>query len=74
MEFNMAKTRTSRKQLFRAALALADLTAGEWAEREGTSESYLSLVLNEKRESEALTSKIDAFTHKQLEKHLQLAS
>lgn len=73
----MAQTRTSRKQLFRAALAIAGLTAREWADREGTSESYLSLVLNGKRESEALTMKIEAFAQKEMEKELnrmQLAS
>jgi hypothetical protein len=70
----MPKSRTSRKQLFRAALALAEMTAAEWAEREGTSESYLSLVLNQKRDSEALTKKIDAFAAKEIQKHMQLAS
>lgn len=71
----MPKERTSRKQLFRVALAIADLTAREWAEREGTSESYLSLVLNEKRVSPSLTPKIDAFIRKHVgTKRLALAS
>ena len=60
----MGKTRTSRKQLFRAALAIADLTARDWAEREGTSESYLSLVLNGKRVSPSVEPKIDQFIRK----------
>lgn len=59
--FNLAKMKMTRKRLFRAALAMADLTAGEWAEKVGISESYLSLILNEKRPSEAVDAKIDAF-------------
>lgn len=70
----MTKAKTSRKQVFRAALAIAGLTARQWAEREGTSESYLSLVLNEKRESEALTQKIDTFARKHLPEHAAMAS
>ena len=60
----MAGKRKSRKQLFRIALAAADLTAQEWAEREGTSESYLSRVVNGKRVSPSLEPKIDAFIRK----------
>ena len=59
----MPKVKANRKQLFRAALALAGLTARDWAEREGISESYLSFVLNGKRESDALNEKINAFTN-----------
>jgi transcriptional regulator with XRE-family HTH domain len=61
----MARAKAGRKQLFRAALALAGITARQWAEREGISESYLSLVLNGKRESVAVTEKIDDFMTEQ---------
>jgi hypothetical protein len=69
----MPKQRTSRKQLFRAALAIANLTAREWAEREGTSDSYLSLVLNEKRVSPSLAPKIDQFIRKHVSRELTAA-
>lgn len=52
----------NRKQLFRAALAMADMTAGEWADAEGFSAEHLSLVLNERRiGSQAFLAKIDGF-------------
>lgn len=66
----MAKAKTSRKQLFRAALAIAGLTAGQWAQREGITGNYLSQVLGGKLKSKRLDTKIDAFT----EKHLSSAS
>jgi hypothetical protein len=65
----MAKQKTSRKQLFRAALAIAGLTAAEWADREKITAQWLSMVLNEKHSSLTLTEKIDAFTRAHLEKH-----
>lgn len=69
----MPKQRTSRKQLFRAALAIANLTAREWAELEGTSDSYLSLVLNGKRVSPSLNPKIDQFIRKHVKAQLTAA-
>lgn len=62
----MAKAKTGRKQLFRAALAIAGMTAGQWAAAQGISDSYLSLVLSGKRESVTVTEKIDAFIDKHL--------
>lgn len=56
----------ARKSRFRAALALANLTAEEWAESEGITAGHLSHVLTGKRESLTLCEKIDAFTRKQL--------
>ena len=62
----VSRLKPSRKSAFRAALALARMTQGEFAAREGVSESYLSLVLNEHRESERLRAAIDAFTARHL--------
>lgn len=67
-------TTTDRKRLFRAALALRKMTAGQWAQAEGISESFLSLLLSEKRQSEQVTARIDAFIEKHLNKHAALAS
>lgn len=58
----MPQKQTNRKQLFRAALAIADMTAGEWASAEGFSAEHLSLVLNGHRIGSAtLMGKIDGF-------------
>jgi hypothetical protein len=57
----MPKAKTSRKQLFRAALAIAGLSAGEWAEQQGITPQWLSMVLNSKADSITLNKKIDAF-------------
>jgi hypothetical protein len=60
------KAKTSRKQLFRAALAIAGMTAARWAESEGITAQYLSTVLNGKAFSKRLDAKIDAFVHTHL--------
>lgn len=70
----MPKAKTSRKQLFRAALAIASLTAEQWADNEGVTAGHVSQVLSGKRDSRALTEKIDAFTREHLNKHTALAS
>jgi len=70
----MPTAKTSRKQLFKAALALAGLTATQWADREGLTPMHLSMVLNGKRDSLRLNEKIDAFVRKHLDKHTALAS
>lgn len=63
----MPTPKPNRKQLFRAALAMAGLTAGQWAEQEGFSQEHLSLVLNEKRTgSDAFLERIDSFTAEHL--------
>lgn len=58
------KARVARE--FRAALRLAQLTAEAWAVSEGVTAGHLSQVLSGKRESRALTEKIEAFTKKHL--------
>jgi transcriptional regulator with XRE-family HTH domain len=70
----MQKTMASRKQRFRAALALAGLTAAEWAEKEVVSKEHLSRVLNGKQAgSMVLLAKIDEFTNKQLARRMAMA-
>lgn len=64
----MAKEKTSRKQLFKAALALAGMTAAQWADAEGITASYLSAVLAGRMTSQRLTDKIDAFIERMLSK------
>lgn len=65
----MPKAKTSRKQLFRAALAIAGLTAAEWATSEGYSPEHLSRVLSrEALGSATLIERIDAFTEEHLGK------
>ena len=54
----------TRKARFRAALALARLTAEEWAEQNDVTPGHLSHVLAGKRESASLCEKIDAFARK----------
>ena len=70
----MPKAKTSRKALFRAALAGVELTAAQWAEREGITPEHLSLVLNGKRESRSLDEKIDGFIRVRLNEHAALAN
>jgi gp16 family phage-associated protein len=57
----MPKVKTSRKQLFKAALAIAGVTAAQWASNNDLSPEHVSFVLNGKRESARLIAKIDAF-------------
>lgn len=70
----MKRTKPTRKPLFRAALAIAGLTAEQWAAMEGVTAGHVSQVLSGKRESRTLTDKIDAFVRTHLEKHTALAS
>lgn len=65
----MPKSKPGRKALFRAALAVAGLTAKEWAAEAGVTAGWLSMILNEKDESITLTEKIDAFIAKQFDGH-----
>ncbi len=66
----MAKHRNPRKARFRAALALAGLTAEQWADQQGITAGHLSMVLTGKRESRALMEKIEQFT----EQHISAAA
>lgn len=70
----MPKPKTSRKALFRAALAISEQTAEQWADREGITAGHLSQVLSERRESATLAEKIDAFIAKHLAGTKALAS
>ena len=70
----MPKAKTTRKQLFRAALAVAGLTAEQWAVREGTTSGHLSMLLAEKRKNERITGRVDAFIKKHMAGHSALAS
>lgn len=70
----MPKSKPSRKALFRAALAIAGVTAKQWAESEGITGGWLSMVLNGREESITLTEKIDAFIAKHMAGHVALAS
>lgn len=51
----------SRKALFRAACALNEKTAREWARDEGISESALSMVLDGYRPTSPINEKVDAY-------------
>jgi hypothetical protein len=62
----MPKAKTSRKQLFRAALAIVGMTTEQWAQKEGVTAAYISMILSRKRKSEELEAKIDAFIDKHL--------
>lgn len=61
----------SRKARFRAAVALARITAREWCEEQGISQSHLYQVLRGTRTSPPLTKKIDTFIAKQLGGRIQ---
>lgn len=62
----MPKQKPSRKQLFRAALALAGIDAEQFAAQAGVTGGHVSQVLDGKRESKTLTDKVDAFVEKHL--------
>lgn len=70
----MAKVKTTRKQLFHAALALADLTVSEWAIREGLTGNYVYQVLRGDLLSQRLNDRIDAFISDEFSKVPALAS
>jgi hypothetical protein len=70
----MAKPKPSRKRLFRASLAIAGMTAAQWARKQGITPQYLSMVLNRKHISERLTAKIDAFIGEHLQEYTTTAA
>jgi hypothetical protein len=57
----MRKLKPNRKARFKAALALADLSVGEWVENAGITRQHLNATLREDRESNSLIAKVDAF-------------
>lgn len=69
----MAKVKTTRKQRFHAALALADLTVTEWAQREGITGNYVYQVLRGDLLSQRLNDRVDAFIREEFAKHLTAA-
>lgn len=58
----LSRESAERKARFRAALALARLTADQWAKAEKTDPAYLSRVLSGKVASQPMLDRIDAFT------------
>jgi len=60
----MPKAKNNRKRLFKAALALADLTAQAWCFKEGVRHSTLSALLNGMLVNAPLEQKVDAFIEK----------
>lgn len=62
----MPNDKPSRKQMFRAALAITGLTATQWAQKQGITLGHLSQVLTGERESASLTAKVDSFIDKNL--------
>jgi hypothetical protein len=63
---NMAKPKQTRKQLFRAALALAGMSAKKWCELNEVTDGHLWQVLRGERVSVSLTEKVDQFIDKHL--------
>lgn len=62
----MPKAKSTRKQLFRAALSIAGMTMRQWAEKHGVTDSHVAHVLAGDRESISLTAKMDEFIDKHL--------
>lgn len=57
----MRKLKANRKARFKAALALAGVTAQEWAAQNKVTRQHLGAVLREDRPSGVLIEKVDAF-------------
>lgn len=66
MSRTIRKPLMSRQSRFRAALALARMTIGEWVEANGVTRSHVYQVLRGDRKSASLVEKIDAFIDKHL--------
>lgn len=67
MSETVGQPKMSRKARWRAAVALAGITAKDWCAGQNISEAHFYLVLRGKRESPPLLAKIDAFIAKQLD-------
>lgn len=65
---------TDRKRLFKAALAVAEMTVEQWAASRGVTGGHVSNVLAEKRVSDSLTVQIDDFIAEHMAGHKALAS
>lgn len=57
----MRKLRANRKARFKAALALAGMTAQDWAAKNEVTRQHLGAVLREDRDSGTLIEKVDTF-------------
>lgn len=64
----MPRHQPDRKARFKAALALAGVTAEEWAAEERVTTGHLYQVLGGKRESTSLVERIDRFIDQYLGK------
>lgn len=65
----MARPTISRNQRFKAALAMAGITAREWARQNEVSHGHLSQVVRGIRHSATLAEKIDTFIAKHVRAH-----
>lgn len=54
-------SRPTRKQRFKAALALAGMKSQDWASQHDVTVQHLNMVLNDARESATLVAEVDAF-------------
>ena len=66
MKQKLPQDKPSRKQLFRAALAIAGMTGKQWADEHDVTREHLWHVLSGSRESRSLTDTVDAFIAKHL--------
>jgi len=66
---SMAADTVSRKRRFRSALALAGLTAAEFAGMQGVTPQHVSYVLSGKRTSAVVSDAIDRFIEMVTRKH-----
>lgn len=62
----VSRALVERKRQFRKALALAEMTAAEWATANGVTATYLSRYLGGNTVSEPMGVRIDAFIAKHL--------
>lgn len=69
----MAKPNERRKKEFKAARALAGVTARQWAKSRNVSFHHLNEVLEGRRESPRLDAELDAFIQKYLQTPARLA-
>ncbi len=69
----MNKASVARKKRFKAARALAGITAKEWAKSRGVSFQHLNEVLEGNRISPRLDSEVDSFIAKYLDRPSAIA-
>lgn len=69
----MTKATVYRKKRFKAARALAGITAKEWARSRGVTFQHLNEVLDGNRISPRLDAEVDAFVAKHLDRPTAVA-